>query len=599
MRNRLKALAVVVALAVPSLTPPVVGVAAQTPPIMPLNEIRPGMKGVGKTVIYGQRVEEFQFEVIDIMQSGGGPVGTDKLILFRMYGPLVEKTGGTAAGMSGSPMYINGRLIGALSAAFSWQAPKRDIALATPIEEMLKVLERRRPSGQWPRIYHASRTLTIGGRAVDRVLVARTPALARRYETAGGVGIAVATPAVAAFARGLSPRAARILAELIQPMGHEILQGHGGRGDFVAGPIVPGSSVGVQQIRGDVDFGGICTVTARIGNRVLVCGHPWDNLGDVEYILTASEILTVLRALPRPFKVGNLGEMIGLIDQDRGSAIAGSLGPLPRLFNLRVIVTDMDTGSRVQLGAQIIRRRDMARLLAPLAALSATERARNQGGGEGTATVKLTLRAKGLHAAIVRENMFYSTRDVAVASVLDIVDAMELAFYNDLRRLDPYDLTVETSLTRRRVTASIVEAEVASREVSPGGTLLVRVVLQPYQAESRVTRIIEVPIPRDFPRGPAVVAMRSSGMDSARVPVEVQLGQALGAEPEPWGVDTLENALRFFESFGRNTDILVRVLPYGLPATQTEFTRFDVPAARFIRTDWVIQGSERIPILIR
>ncbi len=599
MSNRLKALAVVLALAVPTVTLPVVGVGAQTPTIMPLNEIRPGMQGVGKTVIYGQRVEEFQFEVIDIMQSGGGPVGTDKLILFRMYGPLVEKTGGTAAGMSGSPMYINGRLIGALSAAFSWQTPKRDIALATPIEEMLKVLERRRPSGGGLRIYHASRTLRIGGRAVDRVLVAPTPALARRLEAASPNGVAVAAPAVATFARGLSPRATRILSELIQPMGHEILQGHGGRGDFVAAPIVPGSSVGVQQIRGDVDFGGICTVTARIGNRVLVCGHPWDNLGDVEYVLTASEILMVLRALPRPFKVGNLGAIIGLIDQDRGGAIAGSLGPLPRLFNLRVIVTDVDTGARVQLGAQMIRRRDMARMLAPLAALSATERARSQGGGEGTATVKLTLRAKGLPSPIVRENMFYSTRDVAVASVLDIVDAMELAFYNDLRKLDPYDLTVETSLTRRRVTASIVEAEAASREVSPGGTLLVRVVLQPYLAERRVTRTIEVPIPRDFPRGPAVVAVRSAGMDSARVPVEVQLGQALGAEPEPWGVDSLENALRFFEGFGKNTDILVRVLPYGLPATQAEFTRFDVPAARFIRTDWVIQGSERIPILIR
>lgn len=597
--SRLKALAAVIALAVAIATLPASGVAAVTPTIMPLDQIRPGMQGVGKTVIYGQRVEEFQFEVIDVMQAGGGPVGTDKLILFRMYGPMVERTGGTAAGMSGSPMYINGRLIGALSAAFSWQTPRRDIALATPIEEMLKVLERRRPSGLRPGIYQTSRRLTIGGCSVDRVLVAHTPTLGRHLEAAGCDGVAVALPAVATFARGLSPRAARILGELIQPMGHEILQGHGGRGDFTAAPIVPGSSVGIQQVRGDVDFGGICTVTTRIGNRVLVCGHPWDNLGEVEYILTASEILTVLRALPRPFKVANLGAMIGLIDQDRGGAIAGSLGPLPRLFNLRVIVTDMDTGSRVQHGAQMIRRRDMARMLAPLAALSATEKARSQGGGEGTATVKLTLRAKGLPSPIVRENMFYSTRDVAVASVLDIVDAMELAFYNDLRRLDPYDLTVETSLTRRRMTASIVDAEVASREVSPGGMLVVRVVLQPYLAERRVTRTIEVPIPRDFPRGPTVVAVRSAGMDSARVPLEVQLGQTLSAEPEPWGVDSLENALRFFETFGKNTDILVRVLPYGLPATQTEFTRFDVPAARFTRTDWVIQGSERIPILIR
>lgn len=594
MRKRWTLLTLILVLALPAI-----GAAAQTPPIMPLGEIRPGMRGIGKTVIYGQQVEEFQFEVMDIMQAGGGPVGTDRLILFRMYGPMVDKTGGTAAGMSGSPLYVNGRLIGALSAAFPWQTPRRDIALATPIEEMLKVLERRRPSGARPSLYQASRPVVIGGRLVDRVLVAPSPVAALGLAAAAPAGVAVATPAVATFARGLSPRASRILADLIQPMGHEILQGHGGRGDFTAAPIVPGSAVGIQQVRGDVDFGGLCTVTTRIGNRVLVCGHPWDNLGDVEYILTASEILTVLRALSRPFKVGNLGEMIGVIDQDRGGAIAGSLGTFPRLFNLRVIVTDMDTGSRVQLGAQMIRRRDMARIFAPLVALSATERARSQGGGEGTATVKLTLRARGLPSPIVRENLFYSTRDVAVASVMDVVDAMELAFYNDLRRLEPYDLTVETSLTRRRMTASIVEAEAFAREISPGGVLQVRVVLQPYLSESPVTRIIEVPVPRDFPRGPAVALVRSAGVDAPGIPVEARLGQALSAEPEPWGVRTLEDALRFFEQFGRNTDILVRILPYGLPATQSEFTRFDVPAARFLRTDWVIQGAERIPILIR
>ncbi len=590
---------VMLILAVGALLLPGLGSAAQAPAIMPLGEIRPGMRGVGKTVIHGQRVEEFQFEVMDVMQSGGGPVGTDKLILFRMYGPLAEKTGGTAAGMSGSPMYINGRLIGALSASFAWQAPRRDVALATPIEDMLKVLEHRRPSGGRGGVYHASRPFQVNGRLADRVLVAPTATAARALAASSPAGLAVAAPAVAVFARGLSPRAAGILADLIRPMGHEVLQGHGGRADFVAAPIVPGSSVGIQQVRGDVDFGGICTVTTRIGNRVLACAHPWDNLGEVEYILTASEILTVLRTLPRPFKVGNLGAVVGRVDQDRAGAVAGTLGAMPRLFNLRVIVTDLDGGASVHLGAQMIRRPDMARLLAPLVALSATERARGQGGGEGTATVKLTLRAGGLSAPIVRENTFYSARNVAVASVLDIVDAMELAFYNELRRLAPYDLTVETSLTRKRVTASIVDAQAMFREVSPGSTLVVGVLLQPYLGENPVRRIIEVPIPRDFPRGPAVVVVQSAGGDSAKAPVEDQLARLLGAEPEPWGIDSLENALRFFENYGKNTDIMVRVLPFGLPATQSDFTRFDVPAARFTRTDWVIQGSERIPILIR
>lgn len=600
MSVRLKVLVLVLVLALPVVAFPVAGTAQPTPPVMPLNEIRPGMRGVGKTVVSGQKIEEFQFEVMDILQSGGGPISSDKLILFRMYGPLTDKTGGSAAGMSGSPMYINGKLIGALSAAFNWQAPRRDVVLATPIEDMLKVLERRRPSSRvGPAIYRASRPIHIDGRPIDRVVVASDPLQARRLTAQRLPGVAVATPAVATFAVGFSPRASRILAGLIQPRGHEILQGHGGRRDFAAQPIVAGSTVGIEEVRGDIDFGGICTVTTRIGDKVLVCGHPWENQGDVEYILTAAEIVTVVRALDRPFKVGNLGAMIGVITQDRGTAIAGTIGPLARLFNLRVIVTDLDTGTRIQLGSQMVRRRDMARALAPLVALSAVERARNQGPGEGTATVKLTLRAKGLPGPIVRENMFYSSRDVATASVLDVVDAMELAFYNDLRRLIPFDLTVETVLTKRRITASIVEVQVASREVSPGGVLRLRVILQPYLAESPVSRLIEVPIPRDFPRGPAVVVVRSAGIDEPGVPVEAQLAGQLTAEPVPWGVDTLENALRLFENFGRNTDLAVRVLPFGLPATQQDFTGFDVPAGRFVRTEWVIQGSERIPIVVR
>jgi hypothetical protein len=582
-----------------ALAVPPTGQAAPAPAIMPLSEIKPGMRGVGKTVVFGQRVEEFQFEVMDVLQSGGGPIGVDKLIMFRMFGPLAERTGGTAAGMSGSPMYINGKLIGALSAAFAWQAGRRDISLATPIEDMLKVLDRRGPTSFTLPVYRASRRHVIGDRVVDQVVIAPDVLQARRLDARLPQGVAVATPAVVAFSRGLTPRANRILADLLQPMGHEILQGHGGRGDFVARPIEPGSSVGIQQVRGDVDFGGICTVTTRTGNRLLICGHPWEGMGDVEYALTASEVLTVVRAMPRPFKIGNLGQVIGIIDQDRGAAIAGTLGRLPRLFNVRVVVTDQDSGARIDLGAQLVRRRDMARLFAPLVALSAIERARNQSGGEGTAITKLTLRARGLPGPIVRENMFYSTRDVATAAVLDVVDAMELAFYNDLKQLDPYDLTVETVLTKRRMTATVVEADISAREVSPGGLVRVRVTLQPYLSDTTVTRTIDVPVPPSFPRGPAFVQVRSGGFNPPGVPVEAQLGQALGAEPEPWGLDSLDTALRLFEGIGKNTDVFVRIVPFGLPTTPLDFTRFDVPAGRTLRTDWVIQGSERIPIVIR
>jgi hypothetical protein len=566
---------------------------------MPLSDVRPGMKGVGRTVVAGQRIEEFSFEVMDIIQAGGGPVGADKLILFRMTGPMLQRTGGIAAGMSGSPMYVNGKMIGALSAAFAWQLNNREIGLATPIEAMLKILERRPGPTSETRVYRASQPHLVGARLVDKIVVASDPLEARYLSQHASSGVAVALPATTAYMWGLTPRAAKILADLIKPVGHELLQGHGGRGDFVAKAIEPGSSVGVEEVRGDVAFGGICTVTTRVGNRLLVCGHPWGNRGDVEYILTASEVLSVIRAFPRPFKISNMGQMMGVIDQDRGAGIAGSLGKYPRLFNIRVVVTDQDSGTRVQLGAQMVRRKDLARIFAPLTALSATEQARGQAGGEGTATVKITLRARGLAAPIVRENMFFSTSDVSTASVLDIVDAMELAFYNDLRALEPFDLTVESVLTRKRQTAMIVEVEAQSREVPAGGLLRVRVALQPYRGGDPVLRVIDVPIPRVFPRGPATVLIRSAGLDGQGAPPEAILGQALGSEPQPWGVDNLEDAQRFFQEFGKNTDVLVRVLPFGLPATPQDFTRFDVPALRTSRTEWVIQGVERIPILIR
>jgi hypothetical protein len=595
---RAKVLVLVLVVAVLGMAVPAAGVAEQTPPIMPISEVKPGMRGIGKTVISGQKIEEFQFEIIEILQSSGGPISAEKLIMFRMLGTVAQRTGGSAAGMSGSPLYINGRLIGALSASFNWQTPRRDIALATPIEDMMKVLERRPTTKSGLTIYRASRPIIVNGQVYDRVTVAATPSDAR-IAAKRFPGVPVATPAVVTFARGFSPRATRLLAGLVEPLGHEILQGYGGRRDFVAQPIVPGSTIGVETVRGDIDFGGVCTVTVRVGNRLLACGHPWENQGDVEYILTASEIVSVVRTLERPFKMANLGAMVGVIEQDRGTAIAGTIGTLARLFNLRVIVTDLDSGSRTQLGAQLVRRRDLARSLAPLVALSATEIARNQGPGEGTATVKLTLRARGVPAPIVRENMFYSSRDVSTASVLDVIDAMELAFYNDLRQLAPYDLTVETSLTKRRITATIVDVAVASREVSAGGVLRVRVVLQPYLAERPVTRFIDLPIPADFPRGPAVVVVRSAGIDSPGVPVESQLAGLLSAEPVPWGVATLDDALRIFENFGRNNDLSVRIVPFGLPTTPSDFTRFDVPAARFTRTDWVIQGDERVPIVVR
>jgi len=577
---------------------------AGLPPILALSEIKPGMRGVGRTVIKGQQVEQFDIEVIGTLRGGGGVLPVKHLVLFRVSGPVVDRSGGTAAGMSGSPLYINGKLIGALSAGYLFQPDKRDLALATPIEEMLPVLDLPggSPQSAWPRTFVADRPFIVGDRRIERVVIAENPAQARQIEAAlPGVG-AFLPATFTVTASGLSPRAFRILQSALglrEPL-LPLFQDGGDPTAFRPAPITGGSSVGVLQAHGDLSFGGICTVTLRVGDRLLICGHPWDNLGEVEYVLTTSDIITVVRTLERPFKEGNLGQMIGKIDQDRGPAIRGVVGRMPRLLAVRITVVDHDTGKRVEKGTQVVRRPDLAKIFATAMALTAIDRSRDALLGGGTATVTISLRGRGLPRVLTRRNIFYNSRDIALASLLELPDALNFLLYNDFVQVDPLDVTIEIGLTTKRQTAALVDAQVERREVTPGQTLRVRLNLRPFQEDAVNSRVIDIAVPQNFPRGPAVLVIGSAGPE---VPVEFSLQervtQFLLREPAPSPVENLDDAIRLFEDFGKNTDILIQLVPFGLPSDGTEFVKFDVFAGRIVRTDWVIQGEVQIPILVR
>jgi len=379
-----------------------------------------------------------------------------------------------------------------------------------------------------------------------------------------------------------------------------LYQGGGEPTAFAAAPITGGSSVGVLQARGDLSFGGICTVTLRVGDKLLICGHPWDNLGDVEYALTTSDIITVVRTLERPFKEGNLGELIGKIDEDRGPGIRGILGRMPRLLAVRVAVTDLDTGKTVQKGTQVVRRPDLAKVLAVAMTLTAIDRSRDQVLGGGTATVTISLRGKGLPRVITRKNVFYNSRDIALGALLELPDALNFFLYNDLAQIDPIDMSVDITLSGKRQTAAIVDTQVERREVAPGDTLRVRLQMRPFQEETVTSRVIDVAVPRNFPRGPAVLVIGSAGPEiPVEFPLEQRVTQFLLREPQPSPVNTLADAIELFEDFGKNTDVLIRLVPFGLPSEGGEFLKFDVFAGRVVRTDWVVQGSMQVPILVR
>ncbi|MDW8154532.1 MAG: hypothetical protein RMM09_09990 [Armatimonadota bacterium] len=567
--------------------------AAEPEAFMRLAEIRPGMRGVGRTVIRGTRVEEFSFEVLGTTE---GPSG--RLVLFRAYGPVIEQAGGVAAGMSGSPMYLQGRLAGALSYSYVFAGPDRNLGLFTPIERMLELLEAGRPAAHHPGLMRLDRPLRLGGRTVDHILVARDVASGRAASARMGIPAfaPVVTPLVVS---GLGDRAFRLLRASLSPLPVVPVQGYGGVGRFPEAPLVPGSAVGVALARGDVNLVAFGTLTYRRGRRFLGLGHQMLGSGESAYMLTTAYIHTVVRSLEMSFKEGDLGNVVGTVTRDRAAGIGGELGRLPRIFNVVVRVVDRDGGRSLQLGTHMVRRRDLAQALIPGLVLSAIERGWDASGG-GTAEVRIAARARGLPRPVERTNRVYSARDVAAAAVLDVVEATRILFHNEFAPLEPVDLSVEVTLTRRPLIASVVEVEAEHRTVPQGGKLRVRLRLRPFQ-EEQWTRVVEIQVPQNFPRGPALLVVGSAGSSREAVdPTNLLLSRVAG-EPQPTRFDSLEQELEFFERFGRNTDVLLQLIPTGIPPSDDpakRFIYFDAFAGEILPTDWVVRGEVVIPIVV-
>lgn len=559
--------------------------------VFPLSRIRPGMRGVGRTVVQGTKVEEFQFEVLGVTE---GPPG--RLVLFRAFGPAIQRSGGTASGMSGSPMYLEGRFAGALSYGYRSAGPDSNLGLFTPAEAMLSLLREEQAGLPSRGVLALREPVRVGGRWVRAVALAD-----RRTPAKPDAGVLEFVPAASPLlVSGTSDRGFRILRQTLRFADVVPVQSYGGVGRFAAGPLVPGSAVGVALVRGDVNAWSIGTLSYRKGNRFLAFGHRLFGFGRVDFLLTTAFVHTVVRSSEFPFKEGDVGDPVGTVTQDRVAGVAGTLDKLPRVFNVTVTVVDRDRGRTVRRSAQMVRRPDLAQALVPQVVLAAVEQAWD-GSGAGTAEVRITARGGGLPRPVERTNVFYSAQDVAAASVLDVPDAVRFLFGNEFGPVEPVDLQVEVRLSRERRTVSVVEAEVASRTVSQGGRLRVRLLLRPFQGEEPVTRVVEIDVPRNFPRGPALLVVGSAGIQRDNVPPAALLADKVGGEPPASSFRDLREALEFFEDFGRNTDVLLQLVPVGVPPSddpQKRFIYFDEFAGRLVRTQWVVKGEQVVPIVV-
>ncbi len=302
---------------------------AQTPPTMPVEDIRPGMKGFGRTVFKGGRIERFEFEVLGVNRNGGGPLmapGRSLILVKASGGPLADT--GIIAGMSGSPCYIDGRLVGALSIGFPFE--KEPIGGITPIGDMLDQLK-----------------------DIPDTLVPRTPLLVPKIEPPKVLKAALAgqmTPLADLFGAETGGGARAIPMPVagpdLLPEARSFLQGlpltfaAGAVTSAVPGaeasPLEPGGMAVINLVQGDLEFSGSGTITYVSGKRVLLFGHQMFNLGPVDLPLWSATVGGVVSSYNSSFKLAQPVAPVGALRLDRNSGVAGILGAEARLVPMRL-----------------------------------------------------------------------------------------------------------------------------------------------------------------------------------------------------------------------------------------------------------------------
>jgi hypothetical protein len=475
---------------------------------MPLSDVRPGMVGQALTVFQGTKPEPFKVKVVSVMRNF---LPKQDVILIRAEDPRVEFSG-IVAGMSGSPVYIDGKLVGAV--AYAWSFAKEPLGGVTPIESMLA--ERRRPK-RITKEYFAD---AQGGQPGSADGTPRLPAPLRATTAsrdafgapdalARGLGLPPMGPAasngeprlmrasVPLSVSGFSPRTVGELADELRPTGLVPLQAGGGRrpGPPAAGHVEPGSAIGVELVRGDMSTVATGTVTYINGGDVLAFGHPLFGIGEVYLPMVDAEIHAFLPSLSNSFKMSSPLNEVGTLVQDRPSCIVGDLEARSTMLPVEVRVSGPGVEPRT-FHADVARNRRLTPMLASMVVGNAIADAEPDV-TDMIVTVTSKVGVKGFAPLELRDQIFSpeGVSSHALASSRGL-RAMESLLFNPFEPVVLDRMDVDVRVEYRRDVAEIVGISLPAQDIHAGDTVDLRVTMRPY-AGSEYVETVPVIIPRN------------------------------------------------------------------------------------------------------
>jgi SpoIVB peptidase S55 len=556
LRRTLLFLVVVSVAAAAVLSRPAVlsGAAAQ----MPIGEVRPGMVGIGHTVFDGTHVEEFKANIIGVLEN---VIGTHRnLILAKLEGGPLANTG-VIAGMSGSPVYIDGKLVGAVSYALG-AFSKEPIAGITPIAEMTDstTFSDVRPPGAKVKVeYPLTRDgLTAAFRKAlnwNRPFAER-PGDAQLAGVGAVIGVSgselgtllrpIATPLVMS---GFEPDVADVFGSAFRDQGFIPTGGNAattarfGEKPY-EGPLKPGDAVGVMLVGGDLQLGATGTVTHIDGDRVYAFGHPMYNLGPTEFPMTRAYVYTVLPSLFSSMKLSSTGDVIGTVLQDRATAIAGRLGPPPRMIPVKLTLESSRRATET-FNFNVVNDQLFGPLMTYASILNTLGSYERQF-GSATFTVRGVARVKK-HDSIAFNNIFSGDQS-SMAAAAYVVAPVTYLMGNDYEKVDVEGVDITFATTEEPKTATLERVWLDDPRPRAGRTVALKVLFRTYRGDE-VVRTLPIEIPAN-----ASGALSILVADGQRLGLTEQREARL---PQPRSVD---QAIKALNRARRNNTLYVKLL---------------------------------------
>ena len=468
--------------------------------IMKVDDVRPGMKGTGYTVFEGTKPEPMGVTVLGVLRNLNGP--KSDVVLVRLEGEKAQFTG-VVAGMSGSPVYIDGKLLGAIAYRIG-QFSKEPIAGITPIEQMLEINEfdASMPAAGTPtsaKPFGATRTSTPGAESSPVQDYAQ-----------------YLQPIDAPFVfNGFNEAAIKQFAPAFVSAGITPVMGVGSASkEKQPEPIQPGSAVSAIMVRGDMDVAATCTVTYMDATHLLACGHPLTQYGMVDMPMTKANVVATLASPLNAFKIVNTTEPVGAFVQDRHTGILGRFGREPQMIPVTLSIHG-PSGPR-EYHYEVLNNAKLTPLMMMATVYNALM-GMNQYGEETTYRMNGRIHVNGF-SDVRMTNMFspVDATPTAYAVAMALGEHFNRIYDNPFETPNVAGVNLEFDLERERHSAALENARTDVTEARPGDEITIEAVLRPYRGD-RIVRRIPVRVPTSVPKGTLrILVSDAETLDRAR-----------------------------------------------------------------------------------